>query len=515
MEKLFGKELRKVAQTGDRADDVELAKQLVSVAAKSDRQESLCVMLCNKAFDMTHRIGIGHAAAVEAMEVLADKAPDQMTGCLERIVTVRQRQYALLRGDERAEVGEEFIDACMALAELRAEAGKYADAVLMVRRALAIATEAKSYLKVEIQQELTRLIARERVERTIARAKARLQADGDDATARTALILACVVGLDDPAAAATHLSVDVDETLRTYIPLAAKPVAGLAEAVCVELAEWYRGHAAKETAPAKTAMLQRARSYYVQYLDLHTGEDAARAKSQVVLKVIDAELAKLTEDGSAGRWVDLLKLVDPAKHRVQGRWSRQGGGIRIERTLALRIDPAARLMVPCVADGSYELQFTLARASGSGSTGVILPLGSTSVRLALGGWNGNTSGLELLDGKHPGEDNATRTNSIDLSDGRDVAVTVRVHLGAKDVEIVVSTDGKERIRWKGATSRLSSASRWKIPDARAFGLTATDSTVDFRTMRLRIIAGQARPLKGKDASGGAPQRRPRWWRRGG
>ena len=144
-----------------------------------------------------------------------------------------------------------------------------------------------------------------------------LQGNPENTAVRLALLRMLVVDLNSPAAAAKNLSDDVGEIWRTYVPLAAKPVAELPGPVCLELGNWYAKGLLKEasSAGARRHVLVRARAYYRRLLELHTGQDAQRLSASMSLTVVADELSKLggPDDKPAivpGRWCSLLPDPD-------------------------------------------------------------------------------------------------------------------------------------------------------------------------------------------------------------
>ena len=96
--------------------------------------------------------------------------------------------------------------------------------------------------------------------------------------------------MGQPAEAAKLVSDDLDEATRTYVPLAAKPIREIAEAVCAELGDWYRQLAEGATGPARVSALRRAKAYYNRFSALHTKEDTIALRVKMGLKQVDEAL---------------------------------------------------------------------------------------------------------------------------------------------------------------------------------------------------------------------------------
>ena len=187
-----------------------------------------------------------------------------------------------------------------------------------------------------------------------------------------------------------------------------------------------------------------------------------------------------------GPSVDLLALVDPAKDAVKGTWRHQGSALAsVERV------SSGRIMIPLAPEGSYELQINFVRISGNDLVGVILPVASSTVTLHLGGWLGRASGLRLINGKG---DNETVKAST-LENGRQYSVNVKVLVDDHEAWITVTLDGEPLIAWRGAPSALSLNTRWRLPLPGYLGLAHSETTVVFRSVRLRMLSGEARLLR--------------------
>jgi hypothetical protein len=145
----------------------------------------------------------------------------------------------------------------------------------------------------ERRRELVGQIAQKRKrELKIKSLEAELAADPKDAKAREVLIRYHLCNSGDLAAATKLLTPDVDELLRTYIPLAGKQVEDLPESACLELGHWCRSIAKTATGKAKALMLARAKTCYERFLSLHTKQDISVTRAKIALKQIDADLAR-------------------------------------------------------------------------------------------------------------------------------------------------------------------------------------------------------------------------------
>jgi hypothetical protein len=202
-----------------------------------------------------------------------------------------------------------------------------------LRKAFVAAKAVKSDRQDEIQGRIDLATMRERLRKRVSDLKARLAANPQNVAARTEALRLCLVDLDDPGGAATFLNESCDETMRKYVPAAAKGVGAAPELACRELGQWYRGLAGDAQALSKPAMLTRARDYLERFLELHTAQDANRLLADQVLATLQEQLSKLEQGTAAplernlvlGVWFFRQRegpLVDSRRKPVaiQGEW---------------------------------------------------------------------------------------------------------------------------------------------------------------------------------------------------
>ena len=487
-ESVYGAELKRVKATADAGDDLELAARLLAAAKKAADQPAFLMILCERACDLASRHPDGASTAVEAMEFLAAQVPDKAAACTERVVGIRQKQFDRSRGADRSAAGEALVDALLALIDVKVEAGAEADAAALYRKALATARAIESVRQDEIEAQQTELAEAVKTAREIADVKAVLQANPQNHAAREALVRLYVVNLDSPAEAATHLEGVRDETLRKYVPAAARPVEDAPELACLELGKWYRTLAENAPTRAKAAMLVRAEAYYERFLELHTADDLNRTAATLALEQIRAAVGTSgSTTQTPGKWIDLLKLVNPAKDTVAGKWTAKAAGLQVLPWAY------ARLMLPIVPDGSYELAIRFLHVAGDETVVVHLPAGTSPVTAVLAA-KGGYYGLETINGKGVRK-NATTQRLGGLAKAREHVFAVKVVREGDDVAISAALDGRAIINWKGPQSALSIHTCWAMPNRKALGLCTYGSHVIFRSVRLRMLSGKAKRLQ--------------------
>ncbi|HEX3997032.1 MAG TPA: hypothetical protein VHX65_00605 [Pirellulales bacterium] len=195
-----------------------------------------------------------------------------------------------------------------------------------------------------------------------------------------------------------------------------------------------------------------------------------------------------------GKWVDILQLVDLAQDRVEGTWARAGAAISTAPSACCRI------VVPVVADGSYDLEIEFTRITGSGDIAAVLVVGSHPCVLALSAYGGETSGLMTINGhdaRDPANPTSIKPGSLDNGHRYRLTIHVRVDGGDKgSVEALL--DGKPYLHWEGDPAVLDNHWAWKLPDSKHLGIGADNNVATFHSVQFRMISGTA------TADGAAP-----------
>jgi hypothetical protein len=241
------------------------------------------------------------------------------------------------------------------------------------------------------------------------------------------------------------------------------------------------------------AMCLRAQAWYKRFLASHKTEDLDRTKATLALKKVDeaiAEMGGVPRVAAKGPWIDLLPLVDPARDAVKGTWQREG------TALSCNSESAARIMIPLVPEGSYELRVAFVRESGDQGIAIVLPAGSARVSLTLAAFAGRVHGLESVDGQTPLE-NPTGVKPAEIENGREYPVHVKVRVEKDQARIDVDFNDEPLLSWQGAQSSLTAGPSWDLPQAHCLGLGAWEAPTVFKVARLRMLSGEAKPLPAK------------------
>jgi len=316
-EQVYGEQLRKTVATADTRDDAELAKSLVEAAKTSTSDQALQVVLLEKAYELGMKNLVGQATATEAARMLAQLLPDRRAQYMEKIAAAAQMLYTRSTGAAKQKAGEELVGVLLEIAESCMKERDASEAVSLLRRASAVASALHSERSAEVQYHFYVAQARQKVDQKFASLKARLAKDPKDTEARNQLLLMELVEYADLEAAGKLVAGDADETLRTYVPLAAQDPKAVAEQTCLELAEWMR-----KLPPSDASMqgrlnaLTKACEYYNVFLERHAQNDSMALLARKNLGDLSAECDALqdriadSQGGLAGFLKDIRVLSE-------------------------------------------------------------------------------------------------------------------------------------------------------------------------------------------------------------
>lgn len=232
------------------------------------------------------------------------------------------------------------------------------------------------------------------------------------------------------------------------------------------------------------AILQReALEMYTLALSTATGAAKTKYERDPQLKKRMSDLEKTTSSVAmalpAGS-VDLLALIDPKLHKVVGEWAKDGP------TLTGSLAPYSRIQIPYEPPEEYDLVLHLERRRGT----TFLVGFPGRAMLALDGYGGNLSCLEVVDGKR-GDQNETAFKGAVLADAKKCVLSCSVRKGG----IAATLDDRKLVDWKGERSRLSMPQDWPTPNARALWLGCWDSDFQISRITLVPVSGQGKRLR--------------------
>jgi serine/threonine protein kinase len=183
--------------------------------------------------------------------------------------------------------------------------------------------------------------------------------------------------------------------------------------------------------------------------------------------------------------IDLLSLVDPAKHSVSGNWQRNGQQLVAPETVF------ARITVPFAPPEEYDLELQGMPISGYNEIGIGLIAGGRQFMFKVDCFKnkGSFSGLALYNGKEPFENGVSNQGQF-LETGKTVRINIRVRKTGIDADI----DGTSVLRWKGDLSLLSMPEKLAMPDENSLFLSVQDTKFLIDHFQLTSVTGQGRVI---------------------
>jgi len=317
-ETLFGDEAKKVAATRTKTDDAAFAAKLIKSAEKLSDSPAMQILLYEKACQFGAASPAGCETALKAVGLLEKAVPDKKDQWRQQKFDIVKLRYDRSYGKAKKAAGEPYMEMLEALADAEVVRGKGSEAKKLYSRAIMLANYIKSDRAETILAKSRRANAVVAQQVKLKSLQARLKKDAQNTKVRKELILLYVVGLDNPTEAAKFITDDIDEVTRTYVPLAAKKLDGLNEAICMELGDWYYKTLSKNASAAgKPVVLHRAKGYYEQFAELHTKKDVQSLRVETALESVEKELKKLgAPAGRAGGKTLILTLAKGVKMKL-------------------------------------------------------------------------------------------------------------------------------------------------------------------------------------------------------
>ena len=188
---------------------------------------------------------------------------------------------------------------------------------------------------------------------------------------------------------------------------------------------------------------------------------------------------QMSEPKTRDRCIDLLSSVDVMRDRVTGEWTRDEDEVTTT---------GGKILMPVVLEGEYDLTVSFTRLEGDNTIAVVLPIGERRCIVVLSGWNGQTSGIESIDGKEAHSNPTTKHPSVLINGRRYTLVAkVRRHQG-QTASVEVLLDKAVLASWQGKESSLDLRGEWQLPQIRRFALSTIDATT-FHSAKLQMVSG--------------------------
>ncbi|MGA2496686.1 MAG: hypothetical protein ABSH20_03035 [Tepidisphaeraceae bacterium] len=416
---LFGNEAKTVKTSVRAADKVQFAKKLLDAAAGVSADKPLQALLYHKAYEFAAVGPEGYPLAIQAMESLVKAQPDQKSDAAKQVLLISEKQYRAATGAQRQATGKAYLSRLVELADSQLAAKQWDEAAAGYRQAAPLAAQVNPTQSAEIAAKLKGIAERRDIEQKIETLRKRLAADANDAKAAADLITLLLVEAADPEEAAKYASATSDAMLKKIVELSQKTVDALAEDEALELGKWYRAQMASATQTGKINAAGGATECYERFLSLHRTEDGARLAATMALQ----EVKKVGMPAVARvRKVDLLKLVDPAKDAILGKWTLKGGVLLCDPGR----DATSRIEFPYTPPEEYDYRIVFVRVGGNGAINPICRAGGRQFGCQVGGWGNTVAGFEVINGRRADENPTMKRTGAWLANDQRYTLVIRV-----------------------------------------------------------------------------------------
>jgi hypothetical protein len=251
---------------------------------------------------------------------------------------------------------------------------------------------------------------------------------------------------------------------------------------CVALADGWYDLAEKEKSPFRRSQLfAHAKEIYGTALADATG--LLRAKIEKRLGEMKGAGGAVGKSGS----IDLLKLVDPQTDTLCGSCTKTAQALLCSK--GTNAYGGAMVQIPYAPPDEYDLQVVLEKKDVMGNNpGVVIGLRDFSIALDV--HEGNTSGLETLDGSLSDGNESTYKGAL-FKTGTSSTVVCQLRKGRVTVEV----DGKQIINWSGDFKRLSQPPDRKKPLPKAMVVGSWDSAFTITKVALTPLGQPGEKLR--------------------
>jgi len=220
------------------------------------------IRLYEKAYEQGIRHAEGYATAAKAAEALVGIRPDERAVWLGKRLDAYRRDWQAAPRTSRRDAARTYVRRLIATVDQMLQMGELAGALELCREGSRLARFYAPWRKEEMALRLKDLIERRDFQYDLQRSLQLLRSKPDNVAIRERVIRMYVLDGDDCAEAAKLLTADINEKLRTYVPLAAKDLADVPAAACTELGDWYSAMAEDAAAGARQTAFAKAAVYY-------------------------------------------------------------------------------------------------------------------------------------------------------------------------------------------------------------------------------------------------------------
>ncbi len=224
----------------------------------------------------------------------------------------------------------------------------------------------------------------------------------------------------------------------------------------------------------------RARTWFEQALPNSTG----LLKAQIEKRLKEMEPATTTSTTKGGI-VDLLKMIDPQKDAVNGKWEMRDGSWVSDNS------NQARLEISYQPPEEYDFRITFTRTKGNDVVAQILSKNGRQFMWGAGWGQDKYLSFELIDGKGAGFNKTTIERSGYLKNGKMHTSLVEV----RKEGVKAYLDGKLMSEYKTNYDDLSLVSTWQLRDSNSLGIGSHASPTIFHKIELREVTGKGKRLR--------------------
>jgi len=176
-----------------------------------------------------------------------------------------------------------------------------------------------------------------------------------------------------------------------------------------------------------------------------------------------------------GQSVELAALVDPARHAVLGKWEVADGVITCVESREF-----ARVAIPLVPRGDYELSGALLRPKGLSLATLAIPVGRSYTGLEI---KDKAVVLERVVGSPPWK-------RADVQMGPETQFEVRVEHQGDIAKIHVAIDGKPALDWEGPTGAGQPRFDW-VFNPPSLGVGTHSGALAVKDLKIKLLSGTA------------------------
>lgn len=291
---VYGDAFKEAIASADKADDIELAKQLRDAVHQFDLPKSLIGVIGEKVCTLAERAPKAYTYAIETIDKVIEKDATQAKVLNARLIPVLEKAYALGRaGDDamRDGAGNALLRRLVGIIEAHQAANK-GELPDEVDQAIRLAQVVRPDLVEVLEAKRDEAKSMSAAAAVVDALEKKLGADPTDIVTRKKLVSVHLVQRDAPDAAVWFNGVGLDETTRAMLPVAAKDGAGSSPAQLVDLAMWYMNVGDEADDAYKAAMYKRSKKYLDRFAADYDKSDLLNAKAKLSLGKVEGLIKK-------------------------------------------------------------------------------------------------------------------------------------------------------------------------------------------------------------------------------